>query len=57
VSPPTVTELLDLVLQAERLRQFAEAREHLRRVTNLDGGQCERTGGVPLVEATERIIA
>jgi len=38
MSTPTVTELLDLALQAERLGRFAEAREPLRRVTAMDGG-------------------
>ena len=38
LSTPTVTELLELALQAERLGRFAEAREHLRRVTYTDGG-------------------
>ena len=35
---PTVTDLLDLALQAARFGRFAEAREHLRRVTSMDGG-------------------
>ena len=38
MSTPTVTELLDLALQAERLGRFADAREQLRRVIGLDGG-------------------
>jgi hypothetical protein len=38
MSTPTVIELLDLALQAERLWRFAEAREHLRRVTSMNGG-------------------
>jgi len=38
MSVPTVTELLDLALQAERLGRFVEARDLLRRVTALDGG-------------------
>jgi hypothetical protein len=38
MSTPTVIELLDLALQAERLGRFAEAREHLRRVTSMNRG-------------------
>ena len=38
MSTPTVTELLDLALQAERLGRFAESREFLRRAIALDGG-------------------
>ena len=38
MSAPTVTELLDLALQAERLGRCAEARESLRRAIALDGG-------------------
>jgi class 3 adenylate cyclase/tetratricopeptide (TPR) repeat protein len=38
MSTPTLTELLDLALQAERQGQFAEARESLRRAIALDAG-------------------
>jgi class 3 adenylate cyclase/tetratricopeptide (TPR) repeat protein len=38
MSAPTLTELLDLALQAERLGRFAEARESLRKAIALDGG-------------------
>jgi hypothetical protein len=38
MSAPTLTELLDLALQAERLGRFAKARESLRRANPLDGG-------------------
>ncbi len=39
MSTPTVIELLDLALQAERLGRFAEAREQLHRVSSMHGGQ------------------
>ena len=39
MSTPTVTELLDLALRAERPGRFAEAREQLHRVTSMHGGQ------------------
>lgn len=38
MSAPTVTELLDLALKAERLGKFAEARERLRQAIAVDGG-------------------
>jgi len=38
MSTPTVTELLDIALQAERLGRFAEARDWLRPLIALDGG-------------------
>ena len=52
LSTPTVTELLELALQAERLGRFAEAREHLRRVTSMDGGPATLEAAKPRYEKT-----